>query len=135
MLIERLRNLVDMGMPIEPGELSVLTEAADALELKSNLYDSELRHSEAMRQRVRQLEATLIEIGEQDLSTEGDLPGEGDYEYGYDEVVKLARKTLLPAGDSSEIRHKPWCALELTPFNEGVACNCQTQTVEDQGNG
>ena len=30
-LIKWLRNLVEMGMPIEPSELSVLTEAADAL--------------------------------------------------------------------------------------------------------
>lgn len=31
-LIERLRNLVEMEMPIEPDELIVLTEAADVLE-------------------------------------------------------------------------------------------------------
>ena len=58
-LVKRLRHAGNDSMNHDCIYTPELIEAADALELKSNLYDSELRHSEAMRQRVRQLETAI----------------------------------------------------------------------------
>ena len=51
------------------GEWVRYEDVAEALELKSNLYDAELHHSEYMRQqnrdlqdRIKQLEATMKEL-------------------------------------------------------------------------
>ena len=105
--------------------------------LQSQLADVASYESAALRKRIEQFEAALIEIGEQDLSTEGDLPGEGDYEYGYDEVVKLARKTLLPAGISEPKEDEPCpeChGTRKTVINKHIGvedCPVCAQTVPD----
>lgn len=68
-LIERLQNLVDMEMPIEVAELSVLTEAADALQQAQQIQrvtantvtqQDELLNMHA--ERITELEAALDSI-------------------------------------------------------------------------
>ena len=68
----------------------------DATKERDELADA----LEQVQKRVAALVSELNEIAIQELSTEGETPGEGDYEFGYDECVKHARKALLIAGDT-----------------------------------
>ena len=61
-------------------------ELAAALELKSNLYDAELHHSEAMRQRVRQLEAAIQDA----ICRLDDVDGTSLVSYDLENVLQTA---------------------------------------------